>query len=437
MTTLGEVAIILKALQNHSALDESVLKELLCTQWESDALYTAAVAYCLDEGFIGKNSSVIRLTDEGNSWVQANGAEYSVESDIDGNDIPAVQPIKPYNVAKLKMEAKPLSVFQALRKIEKGEIDLSPEFQRAFVWDELKQSRLLESIIIKIPLPAFYIDATTATRWIVVDGLQRLTTLYRYCRQQAFELSGLQFLTELNGKTFEQLPPEYQVAIEDDTQLMFYNLMPGTPPLAKYTIFSRVNTGGMQLTAQEIRHALNQGAATDLLRRMASSREFLAATNGVVESKRMGDRELILRALAFTQNGYQTYREHADMDSFLVHAMGQLNGLDDSELKRLEVDFYRNLEKVENIFQNYAFRKFYHRGGRRSPLNKALFEAWTVSVGAYNEPALMHASDAIVDQFLHIMNTDDRFVRSISASTGTYSAVEKRFSTIAKILELA
>ncbi|MCP4696585.1 MAG: DUF262 domain-containing protein [Gammaproteobacteria bacterium] len=127
------------------------------------------------------------------------------------------------------MESRHLSVFQALRKIDKKEINLNPDFRRAFVWDEIKQSRLIESILIRIPLPAFYLDATNQIYWIVVDGLQRLTTLHRYCRKQTFALSGLQFLDELNGKRFDALPPKYKVLIEDDTSLLFYNLMPGTP----------------------------------------------------------------------------------------------------------------------------------------------------------------------------------------------------------------
>ncbi|NKF14402.1 DUF262 domain-containing protein [Rhizobium phaseoli] len=437
MITSGEIAIILRALQNHTALEHDYLKEIVEKQWDEERGYLAALSSCFEKGLVEKSGAFLKLSNEGISWIQENNAEFSVEKDLEHSGDGGAQPTKPYDVAKLKMETKPLSVFQALRKIERAEIDLSPEFQRAFVWDELKQSRLIESMIIKIPLPAFYIDATTAVRWIVVDGLQRLTTLYRYCRLQDFALSGLQFLTELNGKKFDELPPEYKVAIEDDTQLMFYNLMPGTPPLAKYTIFSRVNTGGMQLTPQEIRHALNQGPCTELLRRMAKSPEFLSATQGVVESLRMSDRELILRALAFTLNDYSSYREHGDMESFLVHAMNQINALSEMEIKNLEQEFYSNIGKVRKIFGIYSFRKYYMKGGRRSPLNKALFEVWTVTVKGFNSSLIEQKKDAIVTEFLSAMNTDDRFVRSISASTGTYSAVEKRFKATTNILEKA
>lgn len=376
---------------------------------------------------------------EGSLIVTEQGRDYlsSLSPDefkMEYEDTSSESPTRPYLVSKLKMEPKTLSVFQALRKIDRGEIDIDPEFQRAFVWDITKQSRLIESVLIRIPLPAFYLDATDQVRWSVVDGLQRLTTLHKFCRNE-FKLTNLQFLTELEGLAFDKLPAVYRVLLEDDTSLQFYNLMPGTPAEAKYTIFSRVNTGGMQLTAQEIRHALNQGKITRWLRDVAHSDVFLKVTEGAVESKRMSDRELVLRTVSFMHFGIESYRQFGELDSFLLFAMEKFNSSDDFLLESLKNDFEESLLKVRSIFGKYAFRKFYSKHGRRSPLNKALFETWVKSVSDYSLEELMSKKEKIINLFIGSMSFDVEFLKSISSSTGSNKAVSERFSTVEKILK--
>jgi hypothetical protein len=428
----GDAAVLMRVLRNHTSLELDRLKALVNQHFDNDDTFGNLLRYTEKMMWVEVSDDQLRLTEAGELWLDKNGAEFDIEEEDPGNS----EPKKPYDVAKLKMESKNISVFQALRKIEKKEIHMNPDFQRAFVWDIVKQSRLIESILIRIPLPAFYLDASDQVRWNVVDGLQRLTTLYRYCRDPGFELTGLQFLGELNGCAFKDLPAHYKVLIEDDTQLLFYNLMPGTPIEAKFTIFSRVNTGGMQLTPQEIRHALSQGKITDLLGKIAKSFEFKNATEGVVESLRMSDRELILRAMAFMHLGFEAYKQFNELDAFLLHAMSEFNKLPDERLRQLEKDFLDSLAKVRALFGRYAFRKFYEVNGRRSPLNKALFEVWVVSVRKYSQKQLLDNKAVIIKGFIDLLNIwEGRFLRSISASTGSFSAVSTRFSEIEKLLE--
>ncbi len=361
-------------------------------------------------------------------------AALSTEPEVEG--APA-QLRRPYDTAKLKVEQRSISVFQALRKIEKQEIILEPDFQRAFVWDEVRQSRLIESILIRIPLPAFYIDATDSVRWAVVDGLQRLSTLYRFCRVPGFALKGLEFLTELDGKTFSSLPQNYKVLIEDDTQLIFNNLLPETPPKAKFTIFSRVNTGGMQLNAQEIRHALLQGPITKLLKELSSSARFLKTTDRAIDSTRMADRELILRAIAFAKFGTKNYREFDDLNTFLVDAMERFNGeVSAEELRELGERFLVSVEAVKTIFGRYAFRKFGGPGTRRGPINKALFEAMTVAVMNIAERGLLiERKDTVVHGLAALLANDEEFFNAVTYGTGKTSAVQKRFGAVQVLLE--
>lgn len=433
----GDAALVMRVIRNHTTLSYSRLKSLVHQQLENEDSFESVIDYVKQNNWIIDSGEETRLTEQGEAWLDKQGSEVAVEDEDLGSE--SSEPQKPYEVAKLKMETKHLSVFQALRKIEKDEIHLNPEFQRAFVWDVIKQSRLIESILIRIPLPAFYIDATDQVRWNVVDGLQRLTTMFRYCRKQEFALTGLQFLTELNGKRFDDLPQQYKVLIEDDTPLLFYNLMPGTPIEAKFTIFSRVNTGGMQLTPQEIRHALNQGRITLQLSLMAKSNAFRVATEGVVESLRMSDRELILRAMAFMYLGVDKYRQFNELDAFLLHAMAQFNELTAEQLNKLESDFFESLAKVRSIFGRYAFRKFYEPNGRRSPLNKALFEVWVVCVRDYDEEVLQANKHRIIEEFIKLINPyvfgNEGFIRAISSSTGNFFAVKTRFTEIENLLK--
>lgn len=433
----GDAAIIMRALRNHSTLKLDQLRSLVSQQLETEDSFEPVINYLRKNEWIEDAGTGERLTEIGEEWLDKQGAEMAVEDEDSGSS----EPKEPYDVAKLKMETRHLSVFQALRKIERDEIKLNPDFQRAFVWDEVKQSRLIESILIRIPLPAFYLDATDQISWNVVDGLQRLTTLNRYCRRQEFSLTGLQFLKGLEGKKFAELPPPYRILIEDDTQLLFYNLMPGTPIEAKFTIFSRVNTGGMQLTPQEIRHALNQGKITALLAKMARSNAFRVATEGVVENLRMSDRELILRAMAFMHLGVDEYKHKNELDAFLLNAMSQFNKLPDDQLEKLEREFYESIGKVRSVFGRYSFRKFYEHNGRRSPLNKALFEVWVVCIRSYDKEILLSKKEQIIEEFMKLINPyephSDPFIRSISASTGGFSAVKTRFTEIESLLKRA
>lgn len=429
----GFVYIILRFAQSNSPLLKSELFSGVKNEFSDESDMVESFAGLLSEGLVKISASdYISVTEKGRKWLQENSVTTEIE---DSEERIEGVPRHPYDVAKLKMETKPLSVFQALRKIEKKQIDINPEFQRAFVWDEVKQSRLIESMLIRIPLPAFYLDATEQTKWRVVDGLQRLTTLQRYCRKESFSLVGLEFLTELSGLRFGELPQKYQVLLEDETTLLFYNLMPGTPDQAKYTIFSRVNTGGMQLTPQEIRHALNQGKITESLGKLVRKNEFLTATQGAIESRRMTDRELCLRAMAFMYYGIDLYRECGDMESFLMVSMGKFNRLCDKDLEDISTKFLSSLLKVYAIFGRYSFRKFYVKNGRRSPFNKALFDAWVCEVGKFDKDNLYRSKEKILNGYISLMNNDIDFLKSITASTSGVGAVERRFSAIRNLLE--
>ena len=342
---------------------------------------------------------------------------------------------EPFDPTLIRVETKPMSLDALIARIREGELDLAPGFQRkGGIWKDEAQSRLIESILIRIPLPAFYMDATDEDRWLVVDGLQRLTTLKRFVIDQELRLKGLEFL-KLHGKTFNDLPRNFQRRI-NETQATVYLIEKGTPPEVKFNIFKRINTGGAPLSAQEIRHALNQGKVTKFLERLANSAEFKRATDNGIRDDRMADRECVLRFLAFTIVPYTAYKAQ-DFDSFLSDRMAEMNQLSDQKIEDLAQQFLRAMRVAFAIFGPDAFRKRDKNEAARYPINKALFEAWSVNINRLDDSqlqTLQEQKDVVMKRFIQLMNEDNDFENSISLSTGNVRKIEYRFEAIEKLI---
>ena len=202
------------------------------------------------------------------------------------------------------------TVHDVLRRIERGSYVMNPDFQRDFIWPEDKQSKLIESVIMRIPLPVFYMAEDQQGRMVVVDGLQRLSTFANYVND-GFRLR-LPDRVELNGQRFGELPPKYQNRIED-CNLIFYVIDAKAPERARLDIFERVN-GGVPLTRQQMRNCLFMGRATTFLKTESRTTVFLEATGGSLNEKTMRDREFVNRFCAFHLLGLDRYR--GDMDDF-------------------------------------------------------------------------------------------------------------------------
>lgn len=223
---------------------------------------------------------------------------------------------KPFDPTKINIETKTPSLDTLIKRIERGEIemDTTTYFQRQDdLWDITKQSRLIESILIRFPLPAFFFDASNDDNWLVVDGLQRLSSIRNFCVKQDLKLTNLEFLIQLNGKGWQGLSGDLKRIIEE-TQVVIYKIMPGTPTDVKFNIFKRINTGGLVLEPQEIRHALFQGKPAQFIAELARNEAFLNATNHKIKTHRMLDRDFANRFLAFYLFGYENYMP--DLDSF-------------------------------------------------------------------------------------------------------------------------
>ncbi|GFI03245.1 hypothetical protein IMSAG025_02396 [Muribaculaceae bacterium] len=278
----------------------------------------------------------------------------------------------------------PTSISNIMDRLENKEFDLTPAFQRhGGLWNEVKQSQLIESLMLKIPLPAFYFDASKEDEWIVIDGLQRLTTFQNYLVGNKQEdgsskkscFKGMQYLTDFNGKTFDELPRQYIRRIKESS-IVAYTVTQGTPDEVVFNIFQRINTGGIQLNDQEIRQALYSGRGTDLLKELAERKEFQEATQFAVKSERMLDREYVLRFLSFTELDYKKEYK-GNIDNFLIKGLKKANNFNESDVERVTEQFIRVMNVCKDVFGKYAFRK-YNKDFRRGPINKAIFEIWAI-----------------------------------------------------------
>ena len=291
----------------------------------------------------------------------------------------------------------PQNVSNLMDRLEHDEIDLSPVFQRKKdLWDDERQSRLIESLMLRIPIPGFYFDTVREDEWKVIDGLQRLTAFQNYLVGELKEISGskvfekrkfkgLQYLKDFNGKTFDQLPRQYIRRIKE-ASVTVYGVQKGTPENVVYNIFQRINTGGLKLEDQEIRNAMYHGKATELAEILAEDESFLNATQYAVSPERMLDQEYVIRFMAFTELDYTT-EYNGDIDQFLIKTMKRINDYSKEDLERIKVSFVKTMKYCNRILGKKAFRTI-GKDGRRGKINKALFEVFSVCFSELNETQL-------------------------------------------------
>ncbi|MEO8340873.1 MAG: DUF262 domain-containing protein [Nitrospirota bacterium] len=371
---------------------------------------------------------------EDNKKSKEDVADVDIEPTSDGTEYEEAGITKPFNPSLINILTKQMSLDTLMKRLRENEIDLAPDFQRGEVWGATAKSRLIESLLIRIPLPAFYMDATEENNWLVVDGLQRLSTLRDFVVLNKMALQDLEFLIQFHGFKYSDLPRNYQRRIEE-TQVTVYLVEKGTPPEVKFNIFKRINTGGLPLSQQEIRHALNQGPVTSYLKSLAESKEFLQATDSGVNDKRMAARECVLRFLAFTLTSPKNYKA-SDFDAFLIETMNALNKTTETQRAQLGRRLIRALKASYDIFGDAAFRK--PTGKSRSPVNKALFEVWTVTMDNQSDDDLrkmQKLSDRVKKHAINLMQTDKEFLDSISQGTGDSAKVRLRFSRFRTVLE--
>ena len=356
------------------------------------------------------------------------------KSDIEPDSMSENDIIQPYNPEKISIETKRFAMETCLRRLRQGTFVLNPEFQRNEVWSPTKKSLLIESLMLKIPIPMFYVASDPQGVLTVVDGLQRLSTIRDFIVEKTLVLQNLEFWRNYNNFNFDALPDYIQNRILE-TEFTFTIINPGTPEEVKLNIFKRINTGGMPLSTQEIRNALYVGKSTRLLQFLSQTDEFKTATGNSIHSLRMEDKELILRYLAFKIFDYKDY-DKKDIDGFLSQTMLKLNASTESDLNTIKTNFKISMKRCFNLFGKHTFRKSFGNSFR-SPINKCLFEVWGCAMSNVNDrqfEMLLKHKESILKEYNNIL-TSDSFIDSISRNSMSPKSVNYRFETINNIIK--
>ena len=359
--------------------------------------------------------------------------------DVDKTETNSINSLmdKPFDPTKIDIDTKTPSLDTLIKRIRNKTVQLETEsyFQRKDdLWDVVKQSRLIESILIRFPLPAFFFDATDDNNWLVVDGLQRLSSIRNFVVNKTLKLTNLEFLSHLNGSNWDDLPEDLKRIIEE-SQVVIYKIMPGTPTDVKFNIFKRINTGGLVLEPQEIRHALFQGKPADFIAELAQSNAFIKATGGKIKTHRMLDRDFVNRFLCFYLFGFQEY--YTDLDTYMSKAMASIYEKSKPNLDKITADFNESMELCHLVFKDEAFRKVTGKYDRLPPINKAIFDALSVAFAVLDESerqVIKMNKSKMKQIFRDLLATDIQFFTSVTSSTGDRGRVFYRHSILQHVM---
>lgn len=378
----------------------------------------------------------------------------------------------PFDPDEISINTKIYTMDACLRRLIQDTIILNPDFQRQEVWTIDKKSRLIESLMLKIPIPMFYVSADEKSTLTIVDGLQRFSTIRDFVlgkeylkskdendRGSGFRLKDLEFWKEYEGKTFRELPINIVNRILE-TEFTFTVINPGTPEELRRNIFKRINTGGLPLSSQEIRNALYIGESTKMLNGLAALNIFKQATDYSIKNLRMEDKELILRFVSFIVRKYNSFTKVVSVDTWLSDTMiiaNALPNLETRELKKqaskkgatidletivplsidsIEKSFHLAMKRACKLFGNHAFRKSYP-GKRRTPINKSLFETWGVLLSEIKEEQfsnLLNNKDLMMEEYKKLIDNYD-FVVIISRDSMKPTSIKRRFEIINNLIQ--
>lgn len=333
-----------------------------------------------------------------------------------------------YPIDDLLIRSESRTIYDVLRRIDQGMYVMDPDFQRDFIWPEDKQSKLVESVIMRIPLPVFYMAEDDQGRMVVVDGLQRLSTFRRFAKNELQLV--LPDRAELHGKRFSDLSSKLQNRVED-CNLIFYIIDSKVPERTRLDIFERVN-GGIPLTRQQMRNCLFMGKATLFLKSEAQSEIFRNATGKSLNSQTMRDREFVNRFCAFQILGVNEYR--GDMDDFLANSLRRMNDMEESELSLLSAEFQRSLANNLFLFNHHAFRKHSPERQSRSVLNASLWDVMSTGLSHYPEDRV-EACAVRVRQAVQGLLADQDFNTAITYGPNDPRKVRQRFQMAQKVFE--
>ena len=343
---------------------------------------------------------------------------------------------EPFDPSLIDVDVATVNLGSIIDMLRYEEIDLQPDFQRSMeVWNKGKKSRLIESILLGLPLPSFYFSEDAATKKLyIIDGLQRLCAIKDFIlnEEEPLVLEKLQFLKDFEGKKYADLTRGERRMI-DQQKITTNTLRKSTPAEVKFVIFQRINSAGTPLTAQEMRNALNQGVAAEFIKELSVHPSFLEATGNSISTKRMEDRDYVNRFVAFF-NAYKDY--NGKLDEFLNSQMGELNRMTEAQRSKIRVSFIKSMECCHRIFQGKAFRKDMGNSSK-GRIAKYIFDAVSVNIAWLSDDErsrLIDKADLMRNGMSELLS-DSKLQKAFSSGTGQKTNVVLRFDKVKELIK--
>jgi hypothetical protein len=327
------------------------------------------------------------------------------------------------------IEKNDRSLDELWRWYKDGRLTLDPEWQRNYVWKDRAASRLIESFLTDVPVPVIYLARSAEGTYEVIDGLQRLTSVFNYFDGK-LKLTGLEILPKLNRKTFKDLERRFQNKLRDVTVRTF-ELGANTSKDLMFVIFERLNSGGTALNDMEIRNCLYRGTLNRLIKNLAAINEFTACLNQANISQRMTDRLLVLRFLAFYERTYRKVTK--GLKKFLNDFLDEHRNPSPAKLQEFERQFKKAMAASLTVFGENGFRLRKTESTTASEwaprVNAAVFQVVAVSFTDYDGSRLTRSADAILEEYLDLVTHDKKWIDSVSRHTSDHERITYVFET--------
>jgi hypothetical protein len=317
-------------------------------------------------------------------------------------------------------------------------IDLSPRYQRRCRWDDTRQSKLIESFLMNVPVPPIFLNEDKYGKYSVIDGKQRLNAIFEFLRGR-LRLTGLEVFHDINGKNFDNLPPDLQSVIKLRPTLRAVIILRQSDDDIKFEVFRRLNTGGVRLNPQEIRNSAYPGPLNDLILDLSehqSFHELLGIKNKEASAiyQEMRDAEFVLRYFTF-RDTWDTFT--AGMRRCMDRFMLENQRMPKKKREEVEQDFLSTVAVVRAAFGEYAFRRWVPEKGQwRRQVLASLYDAEMFACRAHSVGEVENHQNAIMKDMKALFSDDD-FRKSIDSATNAPASFRYRISAIKGVLQRA
>lgn len=337
-----------------------------------------------------------------------------------------------------------------VKKIKKGIIKLNPDYQRNHRWNDSESSRLMESLILNIPIPTVYLSQDVdvdeevdddVARYSVIDGQQRLTAIYGFMTN-AYKLDGLEVLELLNGSYYKDLPPFLIRRLEERT-IKCLRIDSTVDPQVKFDIFERLNSGAVQLESQELRNAIYRGKFNDIIKELAKNEDFRKLLGIDLKNpeennkvKKMQDVEYVLRFYSYIDGEGEKMKK--SFKDFLSEQMDKYNKFDSNDLERIKKHFEKVMSFIIIQLGTDAFAKYKVENEKlklQSHFNAAVYDAISIAISDKIMEDETFTITTQMKQRLKQLFFNDDFIDSINGSTNDKSKILKRIKIVKGVLK--